>query len=259
MQQYYVSGTPLTMGSVLRNIISRLLSKPTALSNGPQASTREPQRSHSQHTLWGPKPPTIIFILGPPGAGKETQSKRLRRDFPGLTHLSYGDLLRYHASIPGSWVSTFPRRGGGLDGDPVLPAHKAVELLREPIQAGMAHEQNIWLVDGFPRTKEQMDAWADAQMPKAKCTLYLECEASVLVDRILSRAATSGRPDDADLEKVSERVHRNAVANQAMLKGCEEYDVPVVRIDTNRELDVVYNDIRTHFVVSYRKRHGSST
>lgn len=193
------------------------------------------------------KPLLIFFILGPPGAGKETHSKRLRRDFPGLTHLSYGDMLRYQASIPASWVNMFPRRGGNVDGDPVLPAADAVRLLRETIESGAARGQRMWLIDGFPRSKEHMDAWTEARMPQPTRTFFLECNDLVLRDRILSRAVTSGRPDDADPEKVHERIGRNMKANRAMLQALGDCGVPVIRIETNRDLDTVYQDIRAHF------------
>ncbi|RWA03158.1 hypothetical protein EKO27_g11947, partial [Xylaria grammica] len=87
----------------LYDLISRLFSRSLAIFK--ETTSDDPSGS----TDWGDNPPLIIFILGPPGAGKDTHSKRLRRDFPGLTHLSYGEMLRYQASIPASWVSTFPR------------------------------------------------------------------------------------------------------------------------------------------------------
>ncbi|KAI0405605.1 P-loop containing nucleoside triphosphate hydrolase protein [Xylaria palmicola] len=199
---------------------------------------------------WGNEPPLVVFILGPPGAGKETHSKRLRRDFRGLTHLSYGDLLRYQASIPGSWVSGFPRRNGGVDGDPVLPPADAVRLLRETMGSGVARGQRAWLVDGFPRTKEHMDVWADGRMPRPRCALFLECDGPALVDRILTRAAASGRAADADVTVAHERVERNMRASAAMLQTCSECDVPVIKIDAGRDLNTVYQDISRCFKVS---------
>ncbi|KAI0118437.1 P-loop containing nucleoside triphosphate hydrolase protein [Nemania sp. FL0031] len=238
-----------TAASALHSMLSRLLSKfiTSPEDHKSKLPTRNPRPLGSQPIPWGGQPPRIVFILGPPGAGKETHSKRLRRDFPGLTHLSYGDMLRYQAAIPASWVSTFPRRGGGVEGDPVLSAVDAVRLLRETIEAGVARGQRIWLIDGFPRTREHMDAWADAQMPRASRTLFLECDASALVARILGRAETSGRPGDADIESVRERVKRNMDASEAMLQALRDCDVPIVKINANRDLEVVYKDIYEHF------------
>ncbi|KAI8951606.1 P-loop containing nucleoside triphosphate hydrolase protein [Xylaria longipes] len=252
MELYHLSGPHGSTASRLYNTILQLFSKPTTSPETPQNPTHDSRRLDSRPTSLSENPPLIMFILGAPGAGKETHSKRLRRDFGGLTHLSYGDVLRYQASIPASWVGTFPRRDGGVDGDPVLPAADAVDLLRNTIDSGVARGQRTWLMDGFPRSKEHMDAWAGAQMPRARCAFYLDCDGEVLVSRILGRAAASGRPSDAQVEVVRERVERNIRASETMLQACRDCDVPVVKIDADRDLDAVYCDIKRHFKVSLR-------
>ncbi|KAI1114653.1 P-loop containing nucleoside triphosphate hydrolase protein [Nemania sp. NC0429] len=219
------------MASTLRGVISRFLSKILTY----------------LHANKSKKPLLIVFILGPPGAGKETHSKRLRRDFSGLTHLSYGDVLRHYVSIPASWVSTFPRRYGDVDGDPVPSAGDAVRLIRETIESGAVHDQRIWLIDGFPRSKDHMDAWMAAQMPVPQCIFFLEANSLVLRDRVLGRAPTSGRPDDADADRVDERIGRNMRASEAMLQACGNSGARVIHIDVNRDVDVVYQDIKEHF------------
>ncbi|KAI1122832.1 P-loop containing nucleoside triphosphate hydrolase protein [Nemania abortiva] len=250
MELYHIFDLVGIVASMVHNILSRPFSKLVRplKDHGSKKSPHDSRPLGPQPTdHWEGRPPLIVFILGPPGAGKETHSKRLRRDFPGLTHLSYGDMLRYQASIPASWVSTFPRRGGGIEGDPVLPAADAVRLLRETIESGVARGQRIWLIDGFPRTREHMAAWADTQIPRAKQAFFLECNGLVLVDRILGRAGTSGRPDDADVESVRERINRNMAASEAMLQACRDYGVPVITIAADRDLDAVYRDIQNHF------------
>ncbi|KAI0522298.1 P-loop containing nucleoside triphosphate hydrolase protein [Xylaria bambusicola] len=212
------------------NMISRLVFRVFNTSRETSSETRFEKTNEN-------RPPLIIFILGAPGAGKGTHSKRLRRDFQPLMHLPY-------ASIPASWVSTFPRRDGGVDGNPVLPTADAVQLLRETIESGVARGQNMWLIDGFPRSKAHMDPWVEAQMPQAVCALYLHCDSEVLVRRIRGRAESSGRPDDA---KARERVERNISDSEEMLKACREADVPVVKINAHRDPDAVYSDISRHF------------
>ena len=87
------------LGGLLRSIAGNGSKWLTHLRNmriGVHASTSrlltaygEPSRAKSP----GLDSVTIIFILGPPGAGKGTQCAALRAAFPGkLTHLSYGDL-----------------------------------------------------------------------------------------------------------------------------------------------------------------------
>ncbi|RYP80603.1 hypothetical protein DL770_006151 [Monosporascus sp. CRB-9-2] len=196
--------------------------------------------------------PMIIFILGPPGAGKGTQSASLKAAFPGLTHLSYGDLVRYQDSIPGSWVSSFPRRGNGSN-SPLLPANVAVQLLGETIEAGVERSQLAWLVDGFPRTEEHIAAWSAARMPPARCALYLSCPPETLVRRVLARS--SGRPDDAVPELVRERVERNVRESEALLKALADSGVSIIRVDADRDVEAVKGEVLAHAkqAINYRR------
>ncbi|KAI1140965.1 P-loop containing nucleoside triphosphate hydrolase protein [Hypoxylon sp. FL0543] len=185
--------------------------------------------------------PLIIFILGAPGVGKGTLSGFLKASFPGLTHLSYGDLVRYHDQIPGSWVSSLPRRQG--TSSPLLPVHGAVRLLRETIETGaVQHGQMTWLVDGFPRREDHVAEWLK-QMPQADRALYLFCPPEVSSNRIIRRARTSGRPDDVDPEKVWERVQRFHIECEPMLNALKNSGIEVVKIDAHRDLDAVKKEI----------------
>lgn len=202
-----------------------------------------------------PEEPLVVFLLGPPGAGKGTQSTLLKAAFPGpplLTHLSYGELIRHIDKIPGSWVSSFPRRKGGSS-NPLLPADAAVKLLRETIvETGIRyHNQRVWLVDGFPRDEKHVAAWTAAEMPPASCAIYLSCPPETLIRRVLSRGGTSsGRPDDAIPELVRERVERNNRESEALLVALAGAGVRVIRVDADRDVEVVRREVQAHFQVS---------
>ncbi|KAI1421350.1 P-loop containing nucleoside triphosphate hydrolase protein [Xylaria sp. FL1777] len=197
------------------------------------------ETAYLSNTTENPKP-LIIFILGPPGAGKGTQSALLETAFPCLTHLSYGDLLRSEHGIPGSWVSTLPRRRGGAT--PVVPADAAVQLIRQAIDAGMQRGQFMWLVDGFPRSEAHVEAWI-AQMPVAQCTLYFSCPRDILTRRVLGRAETSGRPDDAVLSIVQERVERSINECDALLSALAKYGMPAVEIDATQKVEDIKQSV----------------
>ena len=59
-------------------------------------------------------------------------------------------------------------------------------------------KKNIYIVDGFPRNKENLEGWLDTFKESAKivCVLLLECSESECSDRILNRGTNSGRVDD---------------------------------------------------------------
>ncbi|XXH05849.1 protein that induces appearance of [PIN+] prion when overproduced [Hypoxylon texense] len=185
--------------------------------------------------------PLFIFILGAPGVGKGTISTFLKTAIPGLTHLSYGDLTRYQDQIPGSWISSFPRREG--TNGPLLPARDAVTMLRATIEKGARrHGQLVWLVDGFPRREEHVAEWV-AQLRPAACTLHLTCPPEVSLRRVLGRAATSGRPDDADAEKVVKRLTRSNAESAAMLDALEAAGMRIARVDASRDVDTVKGEV----------------
>ncbi|KAI6088394.1 P-loop containing nucleoside triphosphate hydrolase protein [Hypoxylon rubiginosum] len=198
--------------------------------------------------------PLFIFILGAPGVGKGTISAFLKTAVPGLTHLSYGDLTRYYNKIPGSWVSSFPRRRG--TNNPLLPARDAAAMLRATIDTGVRkHGQRIWLLDGFPRTAEHV-AEMVAQLPPPDCTLYLFCLPEVSMQRIAGRAATSGRPDDANAARVEERVARINAESGAMLEALEAAGMHIATVDANRDLETVKEEVLGHVQVGYFNING---
>jgi adenylate kinase len=92
-----------------------------------------------------------VIFLGPPGAGKGTQAKRIAR-YLGVPHLSTGDMFRDHAA-----------RGTelGLRARPIMARG---ELVPDDIVLGMVEErltqpdaENGFVFDGFPRTLAQAE------------------------------------------------------------------------------------------------------
>ncbi|MFY9527314.1 MAG: adenylate kinase [Candidatus Acidiferrales bacterium] len=92
-----------------------------------------------------------LIFLGPPGAGKGTQAKRLAQRF-GVPHLSTGDMLRDHVS-----------RGTAL-GRQAKPIMERGDLVPDEIVLGMVEERlsrpdsaKGFVFDGFPRTMPQAE------------------------------------------------------------------------------------------------------
>jgi len=95
---------------------------------------------------------TRVALLGPPGAGKGTQAKRIARQ-TGLVHLSSGDILRDEAAREtdlGRTASSFMERGE------LVPDELIIDMIRGRIESA----DSGFLLDGFPRTVEQAEALA---------------------------------------------------------------------------------------------------
>ncbi|CAB1112844.1 unnamed protein product [Ectocarpus sp. CCAP 1310/34] len=79
-----------------------------------------------------------------------------------------------------------------------------VALLKEAILKG---DSKRFLLDGFPRSKDNLEAWFDAfsdEEIQVSFTLFLHCPKEELKKRLLERGETSGRADD-NVETVLKR------------------------------------------------------
>jgi adenylate kinase len=97
-----------------------------------------------------------LILLGPPGAGKGTQADRLRGDF-GLPHISTGDMLRAQLTA-GTELGMEAKRY--MDAGDLVPDEVIVGMIVERLGDGDARDG--FLLDGFPRNKQQADALAQA-------------------------------------------------------------------------------------------------
>jgi adenylate kinase len=91
----------------------------------------------------------MVILLGPPGAGKGTQSHRIARQF-GLQHLSTGDILRDNirrSTEMGQQAKPLIERGE------LVPDHIVLGMVKERI--AQSNTSNGFILDGFPRTLQQ--------------------------------------------------------------------------------------------------------
>ncbi len=125
-----------------------------------------------------------LIILGPPGAGKGTQSERLARDLD-LAHVATGDILR-RAAQDGTDLGR--RAAEIMRAGLLVPDDVMIGLIRRELAAPAAAKG--FVLDGFPRTLEQakaLDALLAETGWKLDAVLYLEVPEGELVKRAAGR------------------------------------------------------------------------
>ncbi|MGU3493404.1 adenylate kinase [Xanthobacteraceae bacterium A53D] len=127
-----------------------------------------------------------LVLLGPPGAGKGTQSQRLV-DRYGIVQLSTGDMLRaaVAAQTPVGMKAKQAMDTGGLVSDEIV-----IGIIGERLEH--ADAQKGFILDGFPRTvaqAEALDVMLKEKGLKLDAVIELKVDQAKLLDRILNRAA----------------------------------------------------------------------
>lgn len=178
-----------------------------------------------------------LVLFGPPGSGKGTQSEKLVENY-GLVHLSTGDLLRKERKLKtplGLEAQQF------IDKGQLVPDEVVIGMISTALDENV--EAKGFLFDGFPRTvaqAEALDKLLELKGSDISLVLFLEVNEEELIKRLLNRAKTSERSDDAD-EAVLRR--RQEVYKNETLPVASYYSKwrKVVNVDGLGSIDDVFS------------------
>ena len=161
----------------------------------------------------------ILMLLGPPGAGKGTQSQLISNKL-GIPQLSTGDMLRaaVKAGTPVGLKAKQIMAEGGLVNDEIVIGIIADRISEADCARG-------FILDGFPRNLPQaaaLDALLKAKNRRLDCVIELKVDDAALVDRI------EGRARDTLAAGGTVRADDNAEALKARLMAYYRETAPLI-------------------------------
>jgi adenylate kinase len=134
-----------------------------------------------------------LLVLGPQGAGKGTQAKRISAEYE-IPHVATGDMFRAEVAADselGREVGAIMARGD------LVPDETTIAIIEKRLSEPDASEG--FVLDGFPRNLAQAQA-LDTMLGNIgrvlDAILFFAVSDEIGMERALSRAALEGRADD---------------------------------------------------------------
>ena len=202
-----------------------------------------------------------IIIMGPQGAGKGTQAAKLEEE-TGATHIETGDLVREEINQEtdlGQQIKEYSDQGK------MVPDEIIIDMTKPYLE-----ENDSWILDGFPRNKEQakaLDEMLDEINEKIDRVIVLEAEDEELIERLSGRRQSEATgevyhiehnppPEEGSEEDPGPFVQRDDDTEEAIRNRLEDYHEQteplkdyyeekgvLVTVDASQDIDQVTEDV----------------
>jgi adenylate kinase len=185
----------------------------------------------------GEKMKKLFLIIGAPGSGKTTDAQLIaKRNEDKIVHYSTGDLLRAEVasgSELGQKIKSYIDRGN------LVPLDIVINTIKNAIEKA---DRDIVLIDGFPRSVEQMKA-LDEMLKTTKdidlvSVIEVEVSEDVARDRVLGRAR--GADDNVEVFNNRMKVFTDPIKNIEEFYSAQN---KLIKINGERTIEEIVDEM----------------
>ena len=181
--------------------------------------------------------PQIIFVIGGPGVGKGTICKYIVDDF-NFVSFSTGDILR--SVVKEKKIEGWEKIESDMKEGKLISSERILYLLKDAI---LKSNKKVIFIDGYPRNKENIDAWYKIMndFVYIKAVFFFDCSHDIMKKRINGRKK-DGRADDNE-ETIIKRINIFEKETKPLIPFLEAKE-NLIKIDCNKKMEDIYEDVK---------------
>jgi len=179
----------------------------------------------------------VIFIIGPPGVGKNTQCEKLVKKY-NFIYFGAGDLLREEAkkdTEEGKLILSLIKEGK------IVPVKITCTLIKKAMYE--KGKNKIFLIDIYLGNKANINGWKEVFNDNyiLVTSIIFHCDENILVKRLIERGKISGRVDD-NIETIKKRFKTHKEESEPIMNELKNMG-PSIEINATGNPQEVLNDI----------------